>query len=52
MDEITGGSPYGSSTLAGDGKRQPSKNELAMAEFQGKYVAEITRALKKGKEKP
>jgi NAD(P)H dehydrogenase (quinone) len=51
MAEITGGSPYGASTITGgDGKRQPSENELAMAEFQGKYVAEITRALKRGRE--
>ena len=50
MDEITGGSPYGASTLAGgDGKRQPSANELAIAKFQGQYVAELTRALKRGR---
>jgi NAD(P)H dehydrogenase (quinone) len=42
MDEITGGSPYGASTIAaGDGSRQPSKGELEMARFQGKHVAEI-----------
>ena len=46
MSEITGGSPYGASTLAGaDGSRQPSANELAIARFQGKHVAEITRRL-------
>lgn len=46
MDEITGGSPYGASTLAGaDGSRQPSANELAIARFQGKHVAEITAKL-------
>ena len=46
MGEITGGSPYGSSTLAGgDGSRQPSKNELEIARFQGKHVAEITKKL-------
>jgi NAD(P)H dehydrogenase (quinone) len=46
MDEITGGSPYGASTLAGgDGRRQPSENELAIARYQGKHVAEITRKL-------
>jgi NAD(P)H dehydrogenase (quinone) len=46
MDEITGGSPYGASTLAGsDGKRQPSENELAIARYQGRHVAEITRKL-------
>lgn len=46
MDEITGGTPYGASTLAGaDGSRQPSENELAIARFQGQHVAEITRKL-------
>jgi NAD(P)H dehydrogenase (quinone) len=48
MDEITGGSPYGASTLADDGKggsRQPSANELAAARFQGRHVAEIAAAL-------
>ena len=46
MNEITGGSPYGAGTLAGsDGSRQPSANELAIARFQGKHVAEITRKL-------
>ena len=49
MDEITGGSPYGASTLAGaNNDRQPSANELGIAEYQGNHVAEITRALKKG----
>lgn len=51
MSEITGGSPYGASTLAGDGKRMPSENELAMARFQGKHVAEIARDLKAGRRK-
>jgi NAD(P)H dehydrogenase (quinone) len=47
MDEITGGTPYGATTLAGaDGSRQPSKNELAIARFQGKYVAEIAHKLR------
>jgi NAD(P)H dehydrogenase (quinone) len=46
MDEITGGSPYGASTIVGpDGKRMPSENELAIARFQGKHVAEITQRL-------
>ncbi len=50
MSEITGGSPYGAGTLAGaKGDRQPSENELGIAEFQGKYVAELTAALKKGR---
>jgi NAD(P)H dehydrogenase (quinone) len=46
IDEITGGSPYGASTIAGgDGARMPSENELAGARFQGKHVAEITAKL-------
>ncbi|ANQ86131.1 NAD(P)H:quinone oxidoreductase [Azoarcus olearius] len=46
MDEITGGSPYGATTLAkGDGTRQPSENELAMARFQGGHVAKIAAKL-------
>jgi len=46
MDEITGGTPYGASTLAGnDGSRQPSANELAIARFQGRHVAGITLKL-------
>src|SRR4030043_602370 len=44
MTEITGGTPYGASTIAGpDGSRWPSENELAIARFQGKQVAEITK---------
>lgn len=47
MDEISGGSPYGASTLAGnDGSRMPSENELKIARFQGKHVAEIASKLK------
>ncbi len=46
MEEIAGGSPYGASTLAkADGSRQPSANELAIARFQGKHVAEIAQRL-------
>jgi NAD(P)H dehydrogenase (quinone) len=42
LDEVTGGSPYGASTIAGgDGSRQPSANELDAARFQGAHVAEI-----------
>src|SRR5215813_5129649 len=49
MDEITGGTPYGATTLAGsDGSRQPSENELSIARFQGKHVAEITSKLLRG----
>jgi len=47
MDQITGGSPYGASTLAaGDGSRQPSENELAIARFQGSHVTMIAQKLK------
>ncbi|MEK6745047.1 MAG: NAD(P)H:quinone oxidoreductase [Nitrospirota bacterium] len=47
MAEISGGSPYGASTIAGgDGSRLPSENELAIARFQGKHVAEIAKKLK------
>ena len=46
MDEITGGSPYGASTIAGgDGSRMPSDNELDAARYQGKHVATIAAKL-------
>ena len=46
LDEITGGSPYGASTIAGgDGSRMPSDNELEAARFQGKHVASIASKL-------
>jgi NAD(P)H dehydrogenase (quinone) len=46
VDEITGGSPYGASTIAGgDGSRTPSENELEGARFQGRHVAEIATKL-------
>ena len=46
IDEITGGSPYGASTIAGgSGERMPSENELEGARFQGKHVAAITQKL-------
>lgn len=46
MDEITGGSPYGATTLTkGDGSRMPSENELDGARFQGKHIAEIAKKL-------
>ena len=48
IDEITGGSPYGASTIAGgDGSRMPSENELEAARFQGKHVATIAAKLSK-----
>lgn len=46
IDEVSGGSPYGASTIAGgDGSRQPSANELEIARAQGKYVARIAAKL-------
>lgn len=46
MNEVTGGTPYGASTLAApDGSRQPSENELAIARFQGRHVAGIAAKL-------
>lgn len=51
MNEITGCSPYGASTIAGtDGLRFPSKIELDGARFQGRYVAKIAEQLA-GKQK-
>ncbi len=45
-DEVTGGSPYGASTIAGSaGERWPSENELAAARFQGRHVASIAARL-------
>ncbi len=49
MDEVSGGTPYGATTLAGgDGSRQPSENELDGARFQGRHVAEIAGRLERG----
>jgi NAD(P)H dehydrogenase (quinone) len=46
IDELTGGSPYGASTISGgDGSRQPSANELELARFQGAHVAKIAGRL-------
>ena len=46
MDEVTGGSPYGATTITGgDNTRMPSENELAAARFQGKHVATIAARL-------
>jgi NAD(P)H dehydrogenase (quinone) len=46
VDQITGGSPYGASTIAGgDGSRTPSENELEAARFQGRHVAGIASKL-------
>jgi NAD(P)H dehydrogenase (quinone) len=46
IDEMSGGSPYGASTIAGGkGERMPSENELAGARFQGRHVAQIAAKL-------
>ena len=45
MDEITGGAPYGATTIAGRGDRQPSVSELEGARFQGRLVAETAAKL-------
>jgi NAD(P)H dehydrogenase (quinone) len=46
MQEISGGTPYGASTITkGDGSRQPSMNELAIARYQGRYTTAIAKAL-------
>src|SRR4029077_17192237 len=46
LDEITGGSPYGATTIAGgQGQRQPSQNELDAARFQGRLVAQVADRL-------
>lgn len=46
MNEMKGGSSYGSGTFAGDGSRQPTELELQQAFHQGKYLAEIAKKLK------
>jgi NAD(P)H dehydrogenase (quinone) len=49
IDEVSGGTPYGASTIAGgDGSRMPSENELEIAKSQGRHVASVTRAIKRG----
>jgi NAD(P)H dehydrogenase (quinone) len=46
MQEISGGTPYGASTITkGDGSRQPSMNELAIARYQGRHTTTIAKAL-------
>lgn len=47
MKEISGGSPYGASTIAdGDNSRNPSETELRIAKFQGEHVAKLTKMLR------
>jgi NAD(P)H dehydrogenase (quinone) len=46
LDEVTGGSPYGATTITGgDGSRQPSANELDGARYQGRQVAEVAKKM-------
>ncbi|KAJ0974126.1 hypothetical protein J5N97_016091 [Dioscorea zingiberensis] len=45
MDDIRGGSPYGAGVFAGDGTREPSETELALAEHQGKHMALVAKRL-------
>jgi len=46
LDEITGGSPYGATTIAGgDGSRRPTANELTGARYQGRKIAEVANKL-------
>ncbi|POO02589.1 Flavoprotein [Trema orientale] len=45
MDSIRGGSPYGAGVFAGDGTREPTEMELALAEHQGKYMAAVVKKL-------
>ena len=45
MDSIRGGSPYGAGVFAGDGTREPTDTELALAEHQGKYMAAVVKRL-------
>lgn len=47
MNQVKGGSSYGAGTFAADGSRQPTDLELQQAFYQGKYMAEITKKLKK-----
>lgn len=47
LDEVTGGSPYGATTITGgDGSRQPSQNELDGARYQGRRIAEVAKKLR------
>jgi NAD(P)H dehydrogenase (quinone) len=53
LDEITGGAPYGATTIAGgDGARQPSASELDGARFLGRYAAEVANRLEGAFENP
>jgi NAD(P)H dehydrogenase (quinone) len=46
IDEVTGGSPYGATTITGSrGERQPSENEIELVRFQGRHVADLASKL-------
>lgn len=45
LDEVRGGSPYGAGVFAGDGSREATDVELALAEHQGKYMAAVVKRL-------
>lgn len=45
MDSIRAGSPYGAGVFAGDGTREPTERELALAEHQGKYMATVVKRI-------
>ncbi|PON76879.1 NADPH-dependent FMN reductase-like [Parasponia andersonii] len=49
MDSIRGGSPYGAGVFSGDGTREPSETELALAEHQGKYMAALVKRFARSK---
>jgi NAD(P)H dehydrogenase (quinone) len=51
LREVTGGTPYGASSITGAGAefRMPSALELEMCRFQGEHVAKITAQLVAGK---
>ena len=49
QDGVHGGTPYGASTVTGDGSKQPTGIDLEGARFQGRHVAEVTAALKRGR---
>lgn len=48
IEEVSGGSPYGATTISGNNTRMPSENELKIARFQGAHVARVAKALKIG----
>lgn len=52
MDTIRGGSPYGAGVFSGDGSREPTETELALAEHQGKYMAMIVKRFAQPSESP